>query len=319
METEALAFAYKYPFSKEAKEMVQSQANTINQKYLDLSGSHIEEAVSNGLEYNDIKISSVRKDYIMTYLYSRMLLSATKRMDLIKSYAIAEARRSGSAAIIADNQELVNISGQLGIRITETFDKKKDENGLDQFAISFTDYVTSAPKIPEFELVNQKLSHGIILLNKNNMVKVIEQAASREITKGLPIKSADLPKQVVDYSKTLKLKPMAKIEIKSNGKTSEAWIEKLLQTPIADVRHRTVNLILAPYLTNIKGLSVEDSIKIINDYIERCKQIDPNTKINERYIEYQCTYAKKRGLKPLSIDRARELLGSAIEINEISK
>jgi len=63
---------------------------------------------------------------------------------------------------------------------------------------------------------------------------------------------------------------------------------------------------------------VEQATKIINDYIEKCKELDPNTKITERYIEYQCNYAKKRGLKPLSIERAKELLGSAIEIEENS-
>jgi hypothetical protein len=74
-----------------------------------------------------------------------------------------------------------------------------------------------------------------------------------------------------------------------------------------------VNLILAPYLVNSKGLEVEQASRIIVDYIERCKQIDPSTKINERYIEYQCNYAKKRGLRPLSLDRARELLGDQID------
>jgi len=81
------------------------------------------------------------------------------------------------------------------------------------------------------------------------------------------------------------------------------------------VRHRTVNLILAPYLVNTKQLEVEQAARIISDYIERCKQIDPNTKINERYIEYQCSYAKRRGLRPLSHERAKELLGSAVEVN----
>ena len=145
------------------------------------------------------------------------------------------------------------------------------------------------------------------------MIKILEQAVRKEISKGLPIKITDLPKQVIEYSKGLKLKPAAKIEVKA-GKKSEEWIEKLLQTPIADVRHRTVNLILAPYLVNTKGYDVEQATKIINDYIERCKEIDPNTKITESYIRYQCNYAKRRGLKTLSLDRAKELLGSQVDL-----
>ena len=59
-------------------------------------------------------------------------------------------------------------------------------------------------------------------------------------------------------------------------------------------------------------MEVEQAVKIINEYIEKCKEIDPSTKINESYIRYQCSYAKRRGLKPLSLDRAKELLGNTI-------
>jgi hypothetical protein len=77
-----------------------------------------------------------------------------------------------------------------------------------------------------------------------------------------------------------------------------------------------VNLILAPYLVNTKGIDVEQAAKIIIEYIDRCRAIDPNTKINERYIEYQCDYAKKKGLRPLSLSRAKELLGEQINFED---
>ena len=87
-------FAYKYPFTSEAKEIVQQQANEINVRYLDLAGRHIDNVALGNFDYTDISMNSVKIDYVMTYLYSRMLLSAIKRYDLIKMYAIGEARRS---------------------------------------------------------------------------------------------------------------------------------------------------------------------------------------------------------------------------------
>lgn len=305
---ESLDFAYKFPFSQEAKEIVQRQPNQISIKYLDLGGSQIEAALSNSLDYSDIRINSVKLDYIMTYLYSRMLLSAVKRPDLIKLYAIAEAGRSSSALLASENTEVMRLCSELNIRVAGTFD-----NRADQFSIRFTDYTSNAPRSAEYELVNQRLSGGIVMLDKNALARIIEQAMIKEIMRGLPIKGSELPREVVEYSKSLRLKPAAKIETKGRGKRSEEWIENLLRTPIADVRHRTVNLILAPYLVNTKELSIEQAVKIISDYIERCRQIDPNTKINERYIEYQCNYAKRKGLRPLSYDRAKELLGEIIE------
>jgi hypothetical protein len=314
MNDNALDFAYRYPFSDEAKRIVEKQEDRINIKYLDMAAKHIDNALAGNLTYKEIKMDSIRLDYVMAYLYSRLLLSAVKRRDIIKSYALAEARRSAEILPLSDDSDVKRIAAELGIEMNSSFDSVRS-NRQNEFAMSFVDYVNNTPKDKGFALVNQKLSNGVVLLNKTQLSRIIERAIEGEISKGLPIKSSDLPKQVIEYSKTLRFKTIAKAE-QSSKKGSEAWIEKLLQTPIADVRHRTVNLILAPYLVNTKGIDVEQAAKIIIEYIDRCRAIDPNTKINERYIEYQCDYAKKKGLRPLSLSRAKELLGEQINFED---
>jgi hypothetical protein len=62
-------------------------------------------------------------------------------------------------------------------------------------------------------------------------------------------------------------------------------------------------------------MTVEQATKAVMEYMERCKAVNPNTKINERYIAYQCDYAKKRGLKPLSFERAKDLLSDVMELD----
>lgn len=307
-----LDFAYKYPFSNEAKGIVGELGDKINPKYLEMGGRHIDSATSSGIDYTDINIASVKTDYVMTYLYSRMLLSALKRTDLINLYAIAEAKRS-SGALNSNNGDIMAVASELGMKVTGTFKKQKDAAGIEEQAMGFADYVKYAPRVPSFELVNQKLSSGIVVLSRSNTVRVIEQAMIKEIKKGLPIKSSELPKQVTDYSKGLKFRVVVKTAVQQPGRKTEDWIEKLLEKPIADVRHRTVNLILAPYLVNTKGFDVDQASSIIHDYIEKCKEIDPHTKINDSYIRYQCAYAKKRGLRPLSLERAKELLDNQID------
>ena len=47
------------------------------------------------------------------------------------------------------------------------------------------------------------------------------------------------------------------------------WIEKLLQTPIDDYRKNAVSLILAPYLINIKKLSYDHALNIINSWLRK--------------------------------------------------
>lgn len=116
---------------------------------------------------------------------------------------------------------------------------------------------------------------------------------------------------MLEYSKSIKI-PAPKVQIRK-GAGNIMWIDRLLATPIPDARHRTVNLILAPYLVNIKGLPVEKAIETISNYIALCKTINPDTKITDRYIKYQCEYAKAHGLKPLSLARAKTELGSGID------
>ena len=68
--------AYKYPFSSEAKEVVAQQQNQIKSKYLEMAGKQIEQSGTESANYTEISIGSVKIDYVMSYLYSRMLLSA---------------------------------------------------------------------------------------------------------------------------------------------------------------------------------------------------------------------------------------------------
>jgi hypothetical protein len=52
------------------------------------------------------------------------------------------------------------------------------------------------------------------------------------------------------------------------------WIETLLETPIADHRKQTIDLVLVPFLIVIRGLSFEESYSIIRDWIVRCNNIE---------------------------------------------
>jgi hypothetical protein len=52
------------------------------------------------------------------------------------------------------------------------------------------------------------------------------------------------------------------------------WIEKLLNTPISDFRKNSTNLILAPYLVNIKKLSYQQSFDILTDWLQKCNSFN---------------------------------------------
>jgi hypothetical protein len=311
-DTVQLEFAYRYPFSKAAKELVAAQGNQIARKYLDRAKEHIDEAVNKGLTYTPVRLSYSKIDYVMTYLYSRMMLSALKDKNLIRSYSRAEGKRSAEAASKSGTDEVMKACKEINLELGRRFGRGQED--AEEFAIRFEQYIKSAPNRKGYELVNQRLGGGAVILGKDRIPGFLAAAMAREIMKGLPIKVNELPGEVVEYCKGVKIKIKSEESAKKRDIASESWIDDLLKTPIPDVRHRTVNLILAPYLVNSKNLDVEQATKIIVEYIEKCKEIEPNTKVNESYIAYQCSYAKRRGLKPLSREKARELLHGSLDL-----
>lgn len=57
--------------------------------------------------------------------------------------------------------------------------------------------------------------------------------------------------------------------------TTIGWIEKLLQTPLADDRKYVVDLILAPYLIVDRRLDEQAAYSVIIEWLDKCNQIRP--------------------------------------------
>jgi hypothetical protein len=67
-----------------------------------------------------------------------------------------------------------------------------------------------------------------------------------------------------------------------------------------------VNLILAPYLINIKKLSYDDALNIINSWLIKCgrlRQLDQNFDYMARYV---LKYSAKNGHRPIKFDTLKQ-------------
>lgn len=302
---EKLVFAYKYPFSKEAKELISEMNAKFDRKALSDGGLRVKKALENNLPFDEMKMTSLMQTQLISYVYARMIASAMRNFSVLDSYATAEAQRASGALRLGTDGELIRLSQELGVEL-----KKERE----QFCTSFESYLAGMPRLESFALSRQMLKEGKVYLSRDSLVSILRERIKKEVLKGLPIPIKELPQEVVASSRLI-APPAAERAAGSRDKDGGVryrWIEQLIEHPIPDVRHRTVNLILAPYLTTIRGLSEEEAVKIIHDYIERCKLINPDTKVNLTYIKYQCHYSKTKGLKPLSQVRARELLGEHV-------
>ena len=89
------------------------------------------------------------------------------------------------------------------------------------------------------------------------------------------------------------------------------WIEKLVDTPISDFRKNATNLILAPYLINIKKVSYQQSFDILTDWLQKCnsfKKLD----FNPNYlVKHALTTTIEKRIPPMKLvtlkDRNLEL------------
>jgi hypothetical protein len=68
------------------------------------------------------------------------------------------------------------------------------------------------------------------------------------------------------------------------------YIEKLLQNPVSDGRHRLVWLVITPYLVNVRKLGLEEAIKVTIQYLKKCGWSD-------RRLEYLAEYHARRALR----------------------
>lgn len=97
--------------------------------------------------------------------------------------------------------------------------------------------------------------------------------------------------------------------IKSNSNIF--WIEKLLNTPISDFRKNATNLILAPYLVNIKKLSYQQSFDILTDWLLKCNSFNKLDFNPDYLVKNALSTAIQKGIPPMKLvtlmDRNLEL------------
>ena len=82
------------------------------------------------------------------------------------------------------------------------------------------------------------------------------------------------------------------------------WIDKkILANPFADCRKIIVDLILAPYLINIKKLSYQESYQIIKEWLDKCnslQKLDNYSNFVNYRIHSALKAATQKGIGPMS-------------------
>lgn len=106
-----------------------------------------------------------------------------------------------------------------------------------------------------------------------------------------------------------------------------SWIELILQNSFTDGRKRLIDLVILPYLLNVKKISQEEALKICFDWVQKCHALNPlklrNKIMNEndilKYINYKIKHVLRYGLKPLSFKNLSTHFNDCDELKNLLK
>ena len=113
-----LDIAYKYPFSSEAKEIINGMGLRFEERFLRYGKIRIEKDLDNSEKrFEDNSIGEIKYMHLLSYVYSRMLVSATSNRTLISKYVKAEAERASDALSIDSDANLVKIAESLDTKL----------------------------------------------------------------------------------------------------------------------------------------------------------------------------------------------------------
>jgi len=89
-----------------------------------------------------------------------------------------------------------------------------------------------------------------------------------------------------------------------NNNNRIEWIDKILQTPFEDCRKIIIDLILCPYLINIKNMSYDESYRMIREWLDKCnnlKKLDNYQNFVNYRVHSALKTATQKGIRPMSL------------------
>jgi len=188
---------WRYPFLPDARKAVQGlELETLLDDPLygearTLAIERLNAAISDRLEGLGVPVDARDEEtYLLSFLFSRLILSAQADSKVINWVALTEALRVEATL----NQEaaavLVHISGQLGVPV-----KLVGES----FQVDYTVYLTATKNLRtgRWKLVNRGVADGKVMLDQRTLVRVLREIVVEHL-QALPELPKDLGQKVLE-------------------------------------------------------------------------------------------------------------------------
>ena len=263
-----LKFLVKYPFSKEAKEYLDSlnltiydiRKHPIYSASIDLGEKRVRDAL-NG-EINPCMDDEISMQLgILSYPIARILVNLTGSRDLMRKYATAEAEQaykfltSKTKKPDAQSNNVNKIMNELDL-------------GIEGDKIHFLKYLKLVSILsqykPEWKLVNRRVGAGYVELNKGDDLILLREAIRLKIMEPIDVKRipGDFKEIAKRLNSTITGFSSVKIEQIDENFLPPCILSMLKSLEMGSVSHNSM-FILATFFINL-GLNTEGICKILS-------------------------------------------------------
>ncbi len=270
-------FCVKYPFSKKAKELLDSENIQLSDEIVARGLERVKKALAGETSRSSAFHKSDKVDEVASYAAARMVLGYMRNRYLTNRFAVAEAKRanhylSGEEATVVDE-----VAAEFGIVSSSTGGK---------LFVPIPTFVKFAPKSIDYKLINRNVHAGKVELIYREKIRLTEEAVKKRAEHIPIVKNA--PESVKKAAEVLKaelpkLEPMKTITFKEGD--NPPCIERLLEQV---KKHENLNhqarWSLAVYLVG-KGMGIEKVVSLYSNLPD----------FNEKMTRYQLEHIKKRG------------------------
>jgi DNA primase large subunit len=299
----------KYPFLKQASKEIEELHFTIEtlpleKPIFDRAKNRIEKAI---FDVNTGEAIRDKRSEISSFAAALILVIATKNSWIKKRYALSVAK-TAHVQMLAENKVKI-------FAIARDFDWNIDKGAFGKdFRVGFGFYLKNAAHMhgSEWKLVNQILDKGMVYLNKDKVVRLLQEEVKNRVEKRLDVPEIkNLPPEIIVLAEVL-IKSAQEIM----GEELEDIPKEVVQTAFppcinaiyeaASSTHHLSQIerfTLTAFLLNI-GMSTEkvsEIYKSFSDYNERLTRYQIEHIAGERgsgtrYTSPQCSILQTHGV-----------------------
>jgi len=190
----------KYPFLKQASKQIEELQFTIGslaseKPVFDRAQERVKKAV---LDVNTGEIVKDKATEISSFAASLILVIATKNSWIKKRYALAVAK-TAHAQMLKPKEKIESIAKDFDWDIAEGKPYK-------DFCIGFSIYLKNAAHMhgSEWKLVNQIIDKGIVYLNRDKVIRLLQEEIKRRVEKRLDVSEIkNLPEEIAAIAEGL--------------------------------------------------------------------------------------------------------------------